>query len=139
MNKFMGVCILSAAALSVQAHAAKMKGDDLSNMIIEGENRLTVHPTLPEMEWKADPLRDVPGTLKDYSIAGMLNPPEMQSPPVILTQRSVSEKTAAPWFNRILEEPVLTLELKPPKDNRKVQSTFLIKDSAGKIFMKFCR
>lgn len=115
-------------------YAAKMKGDDLSNMIIEGENRLVVHAVLPEMEWKPDPFKDVAVFVKDYSAAGMLNPPAVADPPLMLPLKSATEKTATPWFNRILEPPVLTLALKPPKDKRKVQCTFLIKDSAGKTF-----
>jgi hypothetical protein len=116
------------------AHAKKMYGEDISNMIIQGENRLKVRPQIPEAPISADIYKDMTTFLKDNSVLGSLKPPAVEHPPVVLPQKSLSNKTATPWLDQIYEPPVLTLNLKTEESKRKMQWMFLVKDSHGQTF-----
>src|SRR5262249_44844494 len=60
----------------------------------------------------------------------------IQEPVVTLLNESTSEKTATPWLDSIIIPPVITLSVKPTKDNNKVNWVFLIKDSHGQNFFE---
>jgi hypothetical protein len=121
-------------AVATSAAAREMKGDDLSNIIIKGENRLRASARAPEMEWVADVYKEVPGLLENIGVLSDHTPPSIGKPPVVLPTQSVSRKTANPWLSAIQESPVLTLDLKgkPTTDPR--TWTFLVKDSRGGVF-----
>lgn len=114
--------------------AKKMKGDDISNLLIEGENRLRVRPTMPDLQWDPTPYRDISEILRDRALVGALKPPALSNPPVPLPKRSRSQKAASPWLDRILEPPVLTLNIHQKMEDQKVNWTLLVKDSQGKVF-----
>lgn len=120
------------------AAAAKKKSDDLSNMIIQGENRLRAEPHVPPVKWDPSPYRDVSGVLQDFSMLGDLKPPAIQEPPVILPQRLDTDKTASPWLERILAPPVLSIAFTPLADAAKAAAewSFLVKDSNGNLFFE---
>ncbi|MCH6547342.1 MAG: hypothetical protein IH798_02745, partial [Gemmatimonadetes bacterium] len=112
-----------------------MKGDDLSNMIIEGESRLKVHSILPRVQWNPEVFKDTGALLQDMSAVSNLKPVQMDEPPLVLPQSSRSQKTASPWLQNIEEAPVLTLRFTPQKESEvKMEWTFLVRDSRGKVF-----
>ena len=116
---------------------AKKKGaEDLSNMIIQGENRLRVEPKVPAVDWDPMIYRDVQGVLQDYALIGELTPPSIEEPPVVLPEKSATAKAASPWLERIHEPPILFLGFKVPEDAAKSPSewAFLVKDSNGQVF-----
>ncbi len=96
----------------IPAQARKMMGDNLSDMIIQGENRLSVHPGVDEVRWSVNVYRDIPDLVRENSWISQFQPPSIQTPPVALPERSRSVKTASPWLERIFEPPVLTLAFK---------------------------
>ena len=120
--------------LTAAAAPRKMKGDDISNLLIEGQNRLRVTNEVPELEWEPDVYKDAPEFFKDNAVVASLKPPALQQPPVTFERRSDSAKPASPWYDNVLEPPVLSLHIKPGKDERKVEWTFLVKDSNGREF-----
>jgi hypothetical protein len=131
--------ILSWAGFLVpgMALAAKKKmGEDLSNMIIQGENRLRVEPRVPVVDWSPAPYQDVQGIIQDVSLLSDLTPPTIQEPPVVLPDKSDSNKTASPWLERVYQPPLLKLQFTPPEAVAKNSAgwTFLIKDSNGNTF-----
>ncbi|OGR84310.1 MAG: hypothetical protein A2901_03115 [Elusimicrobia bacterium RIFCSPLOWO2_01_FULL_54_10] len=127
--------LILATALAAQRGFAKTaSGENISNMVIEGENRLRVHPIVPPTPWSPNPFRETLDILKEHSVASAFNAPALARPPVVFPAKTMSGKPASPWLNRIFDSPVITLRLKTPQDDRKVDSTFLVKDSAGKTF-----
>jgi len=125
------VLLFSAAGA---AQAKKLKGEDISNMIIEGENRLQVHAPPSEYNWPVDVYKDVPATLRDPSILGALKSPSISQPPITIPKMSLSEKTASPWYNEIYEPPIITMKLRGGDEKKKAQWAFLVKDSHGNVF-----
>ncbi len=111
-----------------------MMGDDISNMIIEGENRLKARAQIPEKDLDVNVYTGIPDLLRDNSLLNELKPPAVNKPPVTLPVKSLSSKTASPWLNGIYEAPVLTLTFKPQKDVGQTQYVFLVKDSHGRTF-----
>ena len=136
MRLFKATLFALAAVSSALPASADKKKDDISNMIIQGENRLRVEPQVPPVEWAPTPYRDVNGAIQDYSLLGELTPPTIQDPPVVLPALSRSEKTANPWLERILEPPILRIQFKPVEAAAKssAQWTFIVKDSNGGVF-----
>jgi hypothetical protein len=133
--KKIGTAIASVALIATWAHAKKRApGEDISNMIIEGENRLQVHGNIPELAWNVDAYKDVPETLRDYAILGELKSPSISQPPLTLPAKSTSQKAASPWLHDIYEPPVLTLNFKGEKDVLKPKWIFVVRDSQGKPF-----
>jgi len=128
-----GLTLLLAASPSLAAQK-KMKGDNLSNIIIQGENRLKVSPRVPDVAWSVSPYREVTALLADPGILAEMKPPAVANPPLVLPEKTLSGKTASPWLSDIYEAPVLTLNLKGADKTKPVQWTFLVKDSAGKTF-----
>jgi hypothetical protein len=130
-----GVLIAALAAAPLLAAKKKM-GEGLSDMIIQGQNRLRVEPKAPVVDWSPAATRDVQGALQDYSILGELTPPTIQDPPVVLPPLSVSAKGASPWLERIYAPPVLQIAFTPPDAVAKNNAgwAFLIKDSNGNTF-----
>lgn len=122
-------------AVAAPAAAAK-KPEDLSSMIIQGENRLRAEPRVPAVVWDPAVYRDVQGITQDYSMLGELKPPAIQEPPVILPERLDTDKTASPWLERILTPPVLRVAFNPPENVKKAAAewAFLIKGSNGQVF-----
>jgi hypothetical protein len=118
------------------AQAAKKKTEDLSNMIIQGENRLRAEPHVPPVKWTPDVYRDVQGVLQDVSLLGELKPPAIQDPPVILPSKLDTAKTASPWLERVLAPPVLRIAFSPPEQVAKAAAewAFLVKNSNGEVF-----
>jgi hypothetical protein len=129
---------LVIAALPALAAKKKM-GEDLSGMIIQGENRLRVEPKSPLVDWTPAATRDVQGQFQDYSLLGDLTPPAIQDPPVVLPEKSVSRKTSSPWLERIAQPPVLHINFTPPDAVAKNNAgwAFIIKDSSGNTFYEF--
>lgn len=129
---------LTAGILSLIAGASEAKkkgtGEDISNMIIEGENRLKVHGTVPETAWEVDAYKDVPEALRDYVLLGELKSPSISQPPLTLPSKSVTQKGASPWLDDIYEAPILTLSFKTEKEVLKPKWVFVVKDSNGKAF-----
>jgi len=127
--------VLLAAVTAIPSLAEKKK-DDISNMIIQGENRLRVEPRVPPVEWAPPPYRDVNGAIEDYALLGELTPPTIQDPPVVLPVKSVSGKTATPWLERIYEPPILKVKLMPSEAAAKnnAEWAFIIKGSDGGVF-----
>jgi hypothetical protein len=121
------------------AHAKKMGGDGLSDMIIRGENRLTVHPRVDAIPWSVTPDRDVPELLKDNAVIGQFQPPAVSQPPVATPAASRTAKAASPWLSRVHEPPVLTLELAGAAKVERPEWTFLVKDSQGQVFYEMKR
>ena len=113
------ILILAFACLATYVQAAKMMGDDLSNMIIEGENRLKVHPTGPTLNWQVDPYQNMTQLFDDKSIMGQLQPKSIQEPPVKLPRRRVSNKTARPWHRDVYDQPVFNSYHKNKKRKKK--------------------
>lgn len=126
---------LAVLLAGVPVFAAKKK-EDLSNMIIQGENRLRVEPRVPAIGWDPAPYQDVKGALQDTSILSNLTPPTISEPPVVLPEKTSSEKTASPWLERIYEPPVLRIEFKPAEAIAKsaAEWAFIVKDSHGETF-----
>ena len=112
----------------------KSTGEDISNMIIEGENRLQVHGQIPELSWNVDAYRDVPEALRDYVLLGELKSPSINQPPLTLPSKSTLQKTATPWLHDIYEAPILTLNFKSETQVLKPKWVFVVKDSHGKPF-----
>lgn len=117
-------------------HAKKLKGDDISNMIIEGENRLMVHQPLLVFDWSPQLYKGVPELLVDGTVLGGLKPPSIKDPMIPYPARIESKKGASAHLNSIFEAPVLNLRIRPQKGEKesKVEYTFLIKDSKGTAF-----
>lgn len=141
MRIFKTVVNLSLIVLAAVAtvDAKKLKGDDLSNMIIEGENRLNMRPRVPDVDWDPNVHKESLDMLKDNTVLGDLKPPSIAKPVVILPEKSVSEKTASPWMETLYEPPVLTLSFKGADQKKKVDWTFLVKDSQGQVFYELKR
>jgi hypothetical protein len=129
---FAGAAVLLAALPSF----AGKKKEDLSNMIIQGENRLRVEPRVPPVEWDPAPYQDVKGTLQDTTLLDNLTPPTISEPPVVLPEKTDSQKTASPWLERIYGPPVLRIEFKPAEEISKsaAEWAFIVKDSHGETF-----
>lgn len=126
--------IFLAAAVSA-AQARKMKGDDISNLIIEGENRLKVEGVMPPLNWDPELYRDFQARLADEQLIGSLRPPSLAEPPLMFASLARTGAGASPWLRQIHREPVLTLKTKPSKgEDRKVEWTFKIRNSHGKTF-----
>ncbi len=123
----------SLAALS-PAQARKSMGDNLSDMIIQGENRLQAHPKIDDVAWTVNVYRDIPDVVRDNSWMSQFQPPAISQPPVVFPKQSASDKTSSPWMTRIYEPPVLTLQFKAENVSAKGEWTFLVKDSQGKTF-----
>ncbi len=126
--------ILSASA-SVWA-AKPIKTDDISNMLIQGENRLRVSAPTIEVAWAPEVYRDYAMLIHDDALIGSLKTPTVAQPPVIFPIKSVSGKTAAPWLQAIQEAPILTLSVKAENGGPKVEWVMLVKDSEGKTFFE---
>lgn len=127
--------IVAAGLMSSQAHAGKMTGNDLSDMIIQGENRLTAQPSLDPVVWKVDLYREAADALRALPDDLMSPAPALEKPPMELPPRLNSAVTASPWMNRIFEPPVLTINIKDPGVENP-EWTFLVKDSAGAVFFE---
>lgn len=135
IQKRWGVSGVVALLLGVSAQAGKIKGDDLSNMIIEGENRLKISPRAPLLEWSVDPAREVPSQLDPGPLLSGLKPPVVERPPLVFPTKTVSPLAASPWLRNIHEGPVLTLRFKgDEKAPRERSWIFLVKDSKGATF-----
>src|SRR5687768_12249733 len=106
ISKLMSLMLI--ALMAEISHAKKMKTEDLSNMVIQGENRLTVRATVPDLEWEPEVYRDLKDISVDASLINSMKPPSLENPPVQLPDMMKSSKTASPWINRIYDEPVLT-------------------------------
>jgi hypothetical protein len=136
-------CFLSVTLVSLVAGLSDAKkkgtGEDISNMIIEGENRLRVHGSVPEIAWEVDAYKDVPEALRDYVLLGELKSPSISQPPLTLPSKSVTQKAASPWLDDIYEAPVLTLSFKSESAVPKPKWIFLVKDSHGKPFYEVNR
>jgi hypothetical protein len=129
-----GALILCVAAAA--GHARKMTGDNLSNIIIQGENRLKVSPRVPPVEWSADAYRDIHHVFEYNALLAGLKPPSIGRPPLILPEKSATGKTASPWLTRIYEPPVLTLTFKAEEKVGSGDWVFLVKDSQGRTFFE---
>lgn len=126
---------MATVAMIGSLHAAKkMSGDDISNMIIEGESRLKVNPQVPAFDWKVDTTKNVAELLRDNSIMGDLKPPALKTPPLNFPNKLATDKAASPWLTQIFESPILTLETKGEDNGKKQDWIFLVKDSRGKTF-----
>lgn len=133
--KTFGTVTIAVSLVATLAYAKKKAvGEDISNMIIEGENRLQIHGTVPEMAWDVDAYKDVPETLRDYSTLSQLKSPSISQPPLTLPVRTTTQKAASPWLHDIYEAPVLTLNFKLEKEIHKPKWIFAVKDSQGKAF-----
>ena len=126
----------AGASQGVWAATKKLKTDDISNMIIEGENRLNVSVEPPVTEWKPDVYRECEPAMRDNAVTARLTPPAIQNPPVILPGELRSEKTAEPWNRRVLQAPILTMIPKTSTTNVKMEWVFLVKDSGGRSFFE---
>src|SRR5690349_5956503 len=73
-------------------HAKKMPGDDLSNMIIQGENRLQVHAVLPPVEWSPAVENEIEAQLGDNKLLLAMVPPALENPPLLLPDQMMSKK-----------------------------------------------
>ena len=126
---------LAAAGLAGTAGAAKkMEGDDISNLLITGENRLRVSAPPVEVAWAPEVYRDVAPALRDEALIASLKSPAVTEPPLSFEKKTSSTKTASPWLHAIMKAPILTMEIKPPKEAKKVDWIFLVKDSNGQAF-----
>jgi len=137
MNKkfaYVSILMVPMTLLSSLSFAAKMKGDDISNIIIKGDNRLTAHSEIPSQDWSPDIYKEVPTHLRNNSLLGELKPPALKEPPLTLADKSMTKKTASPWLLEIYSPPVVTLSVQPQKEEKKVNWIFRVKDSEGKAF-----
>lgn len=134
-NRQRWVPLFAVASLMVSGSFAKpVKTDDLSNIIIKGDNRLKVRGKIPEADWSPNIYKDIGGYLKEEVLIASLKAPAIKNPPVNLPEKSLSSKAASPWIDSIVRSPVLTLTTKGPETAKKVEWTFLVKDSHGKPF-----
>lgn len=118
----------------VQAAVAapqKMKSDDLSNMIIQGENRLRVREGAPEPHFTPDLYKDMATVINDESLLLGFQPAAVSEPPIVYASKVAGRKTASAWLDSILEPPVLTLNIKSKPSAKQVEWVFLIKNSQG--------
>jgi hypothetical protein len=115
------------------ADARKMTGSDLSQLIIQGENRLNYGARAQQVAWEPSVYREMQDMWKDYSQLAQFQPPAIEKPPVKYPARLNSWKTASPWLERIYAPPLLTLVFKESKV-QKQKWAFLVKDSQGKTF-----
>ncbi|OVE78068.1 hypothetical protein BVX98_01450 [bacterium F11] len=133
----MGLTLIFIGIWNASLEARKMDGDDLSNLIIEGENRLKVHGDIPPLNWTPNIYKDLPNIFQNSDIVSDLKAPALSKPALSLPRGSRSTKTASPWLDRIYEPPVLTLTTKPSKTvDKKVNWIFRVKDSQGKLFFE---
>src|SRR5262245_21795594 len=96
-----------------RSEQGEVKADDLSNMIIKGENRLQVKPEPPAADMKPNLYRDLENHFKNYAALSDLKPPSLVQPPIsFLATESHSQKTAKPWLDEIREAPVLALHFR---------------------------
>lgn len=128
--------LIACLALAGLAHAAgrEMKGDDISDMLITGENRLRVSAPKVDTAWSPDPWRDTASDLREPALLAALESPAVAEPPLTFPKKTMSAKTASPWLRSVLQAPILTMEIKPPKEPKKVDWIFLVKDSNGRAF-----
>jgi hypothetical protein len=128
--KMTGLLILAANAAAF-AVPKKMKSDDLSNMIIEGENRLRVSEKAPAPSWSPDKYKEMAAVTTDETMFLAFRPPAIAEPMIVYPQKSALPKTASPWIEGILQTPVLTLNVKPNQSAADVEWVFLVKNSKG--------
>jgi hypothetical protein len=133
-TKIFIVSALGVGLLGSQSIAKNMASPDLSNMIIQGENRLQVHPVMTKLDWKPEVYKDVTGLLQNNVVLKDIKPPTFDRPPLLLIEKVQSNKTASPWLTNIFESPVVTLKIKTATIVKKAEYTFLVKDSNGKNF-----
>jgi len=124
----LGLCGLAGAG------AKELKGDDISDMLITGENRLRVPAPAMDAAWNPDPYRDMSVALREEPLIASLKSPAVSDPPLTFQKKTSSTKTASPWLRSVLQAPILTMEIKPPKEQKKVDWIFLVKDSNGRAF-----
>lgn len=134
MKKILMALTLVAVTAGISEAKKKGTGEDISNMIIEGENRLQVHGKVPELSWEVDAYKDVPEALRDYVLLGELKSPSISQPPLTLPGKSMTPKAASPWLHDIYEAPILTLNFKMEKEVLRPKWIFVVKDSHGKPF-----
>src|SRR5262245_40676672 len=92
--------LVFASAVSAKP-TRKAKTDDLSDLLIQGENRLRVSAPRVDVAWAADIYKDVPSLITDEALVGSLKTPTVDQPPVTFPSRLISEKTASPWLDTI--------------------------------------
>ena len=114
--------------------AKKLASNDLSNMIIEGENRLEVHATLPPVDWKPDLYKDVNTELYDNYILKGITPPQLTPVNTNPADKLATNKTATPWLDHIYSAPVIRLTIKSKGPTKNSEYVFLVKNSEGKNF-----
>ena len=135
LTAVLALAFLAPAMNLEAAKAKKMKGDDLSDLIIEGENRLKVKGEVPPLQWDPDFYQEFDKELKDERLVSALKAPAIKSPPVTYPVTLRTRMTASPWARKIHRDPLLILTTKPSKkEDKKVEWTFRVKDSKGKVF-----
>lgn len=112
----------------------KYKGDDLSNMVVEGENRLKLKSGMPPLEWKVDPYAKLGDEFAFLRVYEELSPPQISKPPLVMPATYDSKRVATPWLTRIMTTPVLTLNIKTEENIEGASWNFFIKDSNGRVF-----
>lgn len=125
-------CAISLFSVAA-GYAKPIKTDDLSNLLIEGKNRLHVDAPEIQVAWAPDVYRGFSELLVDPALVGSLATPAINTPEVTFPSQMRSTKTARPWLRAIYDTPILTIAT---KGNQKapVEWTFLVKDSQGKTF-----
>ncbi len=134
MNKRVTMIACIALALGGNARAKEMKGDDISDLLITGENRLRVSAPPVDVAWAPEIYRDVAPAMRDEALIASLKTPTVSDPPLTFPKKSASTKTASPWLRSVLQAPILTMDIKPSAEKKKVDWVFLVKDSNGQPF-----
>jgi hypothetical protein len=130
-------CLLAAGLARAATTTGKpLKGDDISDMLITGENRLRVSAPAVETSWSPDVYRDISPALREETLIASLKSPAVSEPPLTFPSKTSSAKTASPWLHSVLQAPILTMEIKPAKEQKKVDWVFLVKDSNGQTFFE---
>src|ERR1043166_8330717 len=77
---FAGMTVITCLIAPSAQAKKKTVGEDISNMIIQGQDRLTVHGTVPEMSWEVEAYKDVHAAVRDYVLLGELKSPSISQP-----------------------------------------------------------
>jgi hypothetical protein len=127
--------LLFLAAAPAWSADKKVKSNDISSMIIQGQNRLQVVPEPPDDTWIPSLYRDVGDLFADNAALAEIKPPSLVHPPTSFLPNEIhSGKTARPWLDTVREAPLLTLAFKNPDATKMVRWTFWVKDSQGRTF-----
>src|SRR4051812_23818016 len=97
-NKYIAAALILTNVGLLFAAPKKMKSDDLSNMLIEGENRLRVKEKAPDDGFAPDKYKDISAMVTDESLLLAFRPPAINEPPIAYPQKLNSHKTATAWL-----------------------------------------